>query len=265
MTANKLRELEEIIKDTGPMAILFSGGVDSSLLAVVARKVQGKNCICILLDSPLIPRSAVYSARKIADENSLELHVLNFNPLEYQDILNNSKDRCYHCKKKIIQTAKEYASTLGFTIIADGTNVSDTHTLRPGLAACREEGIFHPFVSAGISKADIRQIARQEKYDFWDLPSSACLASRIPYGEMLDAGKLGKAEQGEDILHRMGFLQCRMRLHEGGTLARIEVHPEQIPMAVLKMDDLISHLKATGITHVCLDLEGYRSGSMDEI
>ncbi|WP_225419972.1 ATP-dependent sacrificial sulfur transferase LarE [Methanohalophilus profundi] len=264
MPDNKLKELERIIKDTGPMAILFSGGVDSSLLAVVARKVLVKDYICILLDSPLIPRSAVNSARKIADENSLEFHVLNFNPLKYQDILNNSKDRCYHCKKKIINTARKYASTLGFTIVADGTNVSDTHTLRPGLAACREEGIFHPFVSAGISKADIRQIARQEKYDFWDLPSSACLASRIPYGEMLDRGKLGKVEQGEDILHRRGFLQCRMRLHDGGTLARIEVPAEQIPKIVLKKDELVRQLKTTGITHVCLDLKGYRSGSMDE-
>ncbi len=265
MTANKLRELEEIIKDTGTMAILFSGGVDSSLLAVIARKVLGENHICILLDSPLVPESAVNSARKIADENSLELHILNFNPLEDQDIRKNPKNRCYHCKKKIIQTAKEYASSCGFTIIADGTNVSDTHTLRPGIAACREEGIFRPFVSAGISKADIRQIARQEKYDFWDLPSSACLASRIPYGEMLDSEKLGKVEQGEDILHRMGFLQCRMRLHDCGTLASIEVPSEQIPKIVLKKDEMIRQLKTIGLTHVCLDLEGYRSGSMDEI
>ncbi len=264
MTDNKLKALEKTIKDTGPMAILFSGGVDSSLLAVIARKVLGENHICILLDSPLVPESAVNSARKIADENNLELYVLNFNPLEHQNIRKNPKDRCYHCKKQIIKTAKEFASSRRFTIIADGTNVSDTKTLRPGLAACREEGICHPFVSAGISKVDIRQIARQKKYDFWDLPSSACLASRIPYGEMLDVEKLGKIEQGEDILHRMGFLQCRMRLHDGGTLARIEVPAEQIPTAILKMDDLISHLKATGIKHVCLDLEGYRSGSMDE-
>ncbi|APH38308.1 ATP-dependent sacrificial sulfur transferase LarE [Methanohalophilus halophilus] len=264
MPDNKLRKLEDIIKDTGPMAILFSGGVDSSLLAVVSRKVLGKDHICILLDSPLIPGSAVDNARKIADENNLELHVLNFNPLEIRDIRKNPKDRCYHCKKQIIKTAKEYASSLGFAIIADGTNVSDTQTLRPGLAACREEGIFHPFISAGISKADIRQIARQEKYDFWGLPSSACLASRIPYGEMLDSGKLRKIEQGEDILHRMGFLQCRMRLHDEGNLARIEVPAEQIPTAVLKKDELVRHLKTTGITHVCLDLKGYRSASMDE-
>jgi uncharacterized protein len=265
MTNSKFGQLANFIKSTGPMAILFSGGVDSSLLSVVAREVLGEKHICILLDSPLIPESAVIRAIQTAEKYGLKLHIVDFRPLECKDIRKNPRNRCYHCKKKVIQNARKYADSLGYTAIADGTNVSDMQTLRPGIAASEEEGILHPFVSAGISKADIREIARQEKYDFWDLPSSACLASRIPYDEMLDTGKLGKVEQGEDILHRMGFLQCRMRLHDGGTLARIEVPAEQIPTAVLEKDELARNLKTIGITHICLDLEGYRSGSMDEI
>ncbi|RNI13784.1 ATP-dependent sacrificial sulfur transferase LarE [Methanohalophilus sp. RSK] len=265
MTNNKLKQLENFIQSTGPIAILFSGGVDSSLLSVVSREIHGDKHICILLNSPLIPEYAVRRAKQTAHEYGLKLHILDIDPLEYENIRMNPRDRCYHCKKKVIEVARKYAASLGYTVIADGTNVSDTQTLRPGLAASREEGILHPFVSKNITKADIRQIAKQKDCDFWDLPSSACLASRIPYGEMLDAEKLKRAEEGEDILHRMGFLQCRMRLHDGGTLARIEVPAEQIPTAVLKKDEMIRQLKATGITHVCLDLEGYRSGSMDEI
>jgi uncharacterized protein len=175
----------------------------------------------------------------------------------------NPADRCYYCKKISAVHLKQRAAELGLTCIADGINVSDTGEHRPGLRASTEEGILHPFIEAGITKQDIRDIARELGLLVWQKPSAACLASRIPYGDAITAGKLQRIEEAEAFLAGLGIGQLRVRLH--GNLARIEVHKEDTGKILEQQSAVVRHFKSLGFVYVTLDLEGYRSGSMDEV
>lgn len=261
---DKLKKLEQFISDKGTLLIAYSGGTDSSLLAVITKKVLNDKHLCVLVDSPLIPRRDVRRARDIAERYGICLKMLPFDPLKIPEIRNNQNDRCYHCKKKICSTLKQIAGEHGITTIADGTNLSDLAEYRPGLHAASEEGICHPFVEAGIDKNDIREIAREMGLEFWDIPSSACLASRMPYNEKLDYDKLEIIERGENILHDCGIMQCRVRLHDGGSFARIEVPENMCSDLVSKRDWIMPKLRKLGFHYITLDLEGYRPGNFDK-
>ncbi len=259
----KLELLKRAIADRGPMLIAYSGGVDSALLAVIARDVPGSRSRCILLDSPVVPRSAIREAEAIAREHGLELEIVPVPVMEYSRFRKNPADRCYFCKKSSAAILKQRRKDLGFAVIADGINVSDTGEHRPGITASTEEGIVHPFVDAGITKEDIRAIARSLDCSFWNKPSAACLSSRIPYGEEITEEKLRAVESAEDFLREEGFTQFRVRAH--GTIARVEVPPQDIPTLIRIKDKLVKKFRAIGFSYVTLDLEGYRSGSMDEV
>jgi len=175
----------------------------------------------------------------------------------------NPADRCYWCRKDSASVLKTRARELGLACVADGINVSDTGEHRPGLAASTEEGIVHPFLEAGVTKEGIRGIAKAAGYSFRDKPSAACLSSRIPYGEEITRGKLGRIERAEEFLHKKGFRQVRVRVHAG--IARIEVPKEEMHQVLDMQAEIGATLRGMGFSYVTLDLGGYRSGSMDEV
>jgi len=260
---SKREYLKQIIVRKGSMIIAFSGGVDSSLLAVLAKETLCDKSRCILLDSPVVPREAIKEAQKIVKDFGLTLEIIPISLMEDERFRTNPSERCYYCKKKSAGLLKQRMHELGFACVADGMNVSDVDEYRPGLAASTEEGIEHPFIEAGITKTDIRNIARESGLYFWDKPSAACLSSRIPYGVEITSDNLRLIEEAEEFLHKKGFRQVRVRSHNN--IARIEVMKEDIPKLLSIQDKVTTALKKLGFVYVTLDLEGYRSGSMDKM
>lgn len=262
-TADTLLALRETLECLDRILVSYSGGVDSALLAVIAREVLGDRMSCAFLDGPLVPRAAAMEARAIAVRHDLPLVVIPFDPLEHPAVAANPPDRCYHCKKALVTLLKREAAARGLETVVDGVNCSDFSEHRPGLVACAEEGVEHPFVTAGITKPEIRAIARTLGLSFAEKPSAACLASRVPYGEPLTTGLLVMVEEAEEVLRMVGFGQSRVRAH--GCLARIEVPAAEIARALEVAPRLVLALKAAGFAYVTLDLEGYRPGAMDEV
>jgi len=259
----KIQVLKEAIAARGSMLVAFSGGVDSTLLAVLAKDVLGNKTACVLLDSPVMSRAAIEQAHQIAHDLGLSLDTIPVSLMEHEEFRKNPSTRCYICKKISAACLRNRAEELGLASVADGMNVSDMGEYRPGLAASSEEGIIHPFIESGITKHEIREIARKYGLPVWQKPSDACLSSRIPYGEEITRKKLRIIEDAEVYLADQGFRQLRVRLH--GTTARIEVHKEEMEKIVDMKSAIVKKLKSFGFYYVTLDLEGYRSGSMDEV
>ena len=258
------KALLEVFKAKESMLIAYSGGVDSSLLAALAVRALGKERVrCVFLDSPLVPRRAVQEARETAARLDLPLDVVEFPILLDETFRDNPPNRCYICKKASSRLLKELARREEIEVVADGTNVSDLGMYRPGLAAGEEEGVYHPLAAAGMTKDDIRRIARECGFPFWDKPSAACLASRIPYGDEVAREVLARIEAAEEVLQDRGFCQVRVRVH--GDVARVEVPSDALERLFGMRDDVTAALHKIGFGYVALDLAGYRSGSMDEV
>lgn len=260
---DKKKVLQDIIGNCESILVSFSGGVDSTLLAVIANDVLGEKSRAVLFNSPLVPGAAVQEAKQTAACHGITLHIIDVPHMEHDLIRKNPPDRCYHCKKISTTYLKQMAEKYGLRCIADGINISDMSEHRPGLVAATEEGIIHPFILAGITKDDIREIARDRGLIVWHKPSAACLASRIPYGDEITLTNLRMIEQAEALLAEKGFIQFRVRLH--GRLARIEVNPADFEKLLVIREDLIHRFKGIGFSYITLDLTGYRSGSMDEV
>jgi uncharacterized protein len=260
----RLEELKGEMRKKGNILVALSGGVDSSVVAKIAYDCLGDNALAVVADSETLPRAELEEARKVATEIGIPLKVISFSELDCEDFVKNPPERCYHCRKELSRELKKIADSMNISTIADGINSSDFGEHRPGIRAADEEGIWHPFVEFELGKKEVRQLARLLELSVSDKPSMACMSSRIPYGEKITKEKLQRVEEAEALLKNMGFIQVRVRAH--GDIARIEVVKEDI-VRFLQADttEIAKRFKDLGFSYITLDLEGYRSGSMDEV
>ncbi|VUT23548.1 MAG: GMP synthase subunit B [Candidatus Methanolliviera sp. GoM_oil] len=259
---NKLEALKEKISKEKNILIAFSGGIDSALLLKVARDVLGKGAFCVILDAKTVPRSEIKDAESFVKDLHVGYDIVKFSILKDKDFIKNPFNRCYLCKKASSEILRNIAAERGIKRVADGLNLSDLSEYRPGIKASDEEGIWHPFVDLKIEKADIRRISKDIGIPFWDKPSSACLVSRIPYGEEITREKLRMIEEAEEFLKEEGFEVVRVRIHE--RIARIEILKDDFDAFFHVKKEIAKELKQIGFKYVTLDLEGYRSGSIDK-
>ncbi len=243
--------------------VAYSGGVDSTLLLKVAQDVLGDKVVGAIVDAPTLPRKELLLARKIAKEFSFNLIELSSSELELPTFTSNSERRCYYCKDHRYKMLTEYAALHDLTYILDGSNQDDLGDIRPGQLAAQEQGVRSPLQEAGFTKADIRKLAQELNLPNWDKPSSACLASRIPYGTEITPGLLGQIEAAEDYLSGFGFTQLRVRYH--GSVARIEIPPDQFNLLLDHRQDISQTLKEIGFSHISMDIQGFKSGSMNKV
>lgn len=257
----KYKELVDYIKSLGRVAVAFSGGVDSTFLLRVCQDAIGKDVIGITVKAPYIPDREIKEVEDIVEELKIEHYFLEFPMLEA--IKYNPEDRCYICKTHVFSKIKEFSKEIGINYVVDGSNLDDTKDYRPGMKALKELNIKSPLLECKFTKKDIREISKELGLVTWDKPSYACLLSRIPYGEEIKIEELKKIEQGESYLAEVGFKGARIRSY--GDLARIEVYNEQMNNFLDKniRRSVIEGLKNVGYKYVTLDLEGYRTGSMN--
>jgi uncharacterized protein len=260
---HKLQELKKNLAKKDKILIAFSGGVDSSLLAKVASDVLGENALCVILDSETMPKSELENAQALARSLGINIQIMKYSILDNPEFIKNTPHRCYFCKKESARILKEAAANNGISCVADGVNLSDCSDYRPGIIASNEEGIWHPFVEAGIFKEDIREMAKKMGLAFWSKPSLACLSSRIHYSEQITRENLAMVEKAEDYLKALGLSQVRVRVH--GKLGRIEVLAEDMDKVLCSRDQIVKKLKEAGFQYIALDLQGFRSGSMNEV
>ncbi|MGA2902747.1 MAG: ATP-dependent sacrificial sulfur transferase LarE [Candidatus Korobacteraceae bacterium] len=249
----------------GRLLVAYSGGVDSSFLAWAAHRELGSSMMAVLADSPSLARFQMRDAVAFAEEQGIPLQIIETSEMERAEYRRNDAARCFHCKDELFTKMEEYRRNCGFDAIAYGVNVDDQADYRPGQNAARRHGIAAPLLEAGLTKQDIRQLAREAGLRLWDKPASACLASRIEYGRPVTREALAAVEQGEEALRQLGFRQFRVRHH--GQIARLEIAREELPRAMtLEMAaELTAIFKALGFLYVTLDLEGFRSGSMNAL
>lgn len=262
---DKLAALKRILEGYGKVAVAFSGGVDSSFLLAVAVKALGsQNVLAVTVASPLAPRFEMRNAQWFCEDMGARQLLVKADPLADAAVRDNHEDRCYHCKKGIFGLAIEAAKAEGFDVLADGTNADDASDYRPGAKALAELGVASPLREAQMTKHDIRELSHQMGLVIWDDPSCACLATRIPYGTALDVDTLRRIDEAEDYLRKLDFEEVRVRAH--GDVARIEVGRTQIARLAEPATrmDVTAALKGMGFKYICVDLEGFRSGSMNE-
>ena len=245
--------------------VAFSGGVDSSLLlklACDASRVTGKKAYGILLHTMLHPKAELEEAERVAQETGAVFRVLKIDELEGAGIVDNPADRCYLCKRYLFGELIREAGQLGVSRILEGTNEDDLHVYRPGIRAVRELGIISPLADAGFTKADVRRLAGEYGISVSKKPSTPCLATRFPYGVRLSYEEMRKVEQGEAYLRSLGLGNVRLRVHD--KLVRLEVDRDDIGKIMERREDAAAYLRRLGYVYITLDLEGFRSGSMDE-
>ncbi len=263
--ARKERALREILAGLDGVIVAFSGGVDSAYLACVARAELGDRALCITADSPSYPRRHRDIALRLVRELGLRHEFIQTHEMERPEYRANPANRCYFCKEELYAQLSRIARERGIATIVDGNNAEDRGDYRPGRQAAREAGVRSPLDEAGLTKAEIRQLSRAAGLPTWDEPASACLSSRIPYATEVTGEKLQAIDAAENVLHDLGFRVCRVRHH--GDTARLEIDPADMRRA---LDDevratILRELRTLGFRYVTLDLQGYRTGSLNEV
>ncbi len=263
MTESKLLKLDSILRDLGSFVIGFSGGLDSSFLVHRAALLKDLKFMAVTIHTPYVPEREIRESIAFSSEYNINHEIIEV-PFP-DDIRQNPEERCYLCKKTLFGKIVEYAGKNGYTYIVDGTNTDDKNDYRPGLRALREMNIRSPLAEAGLSKKEIRELAQKAGLSFWDKPALSCLLTRIPFDTAISEGMLRMIEKAEDHLYEKGYPGSRVRMH--GDVARIECDPRYIPGLVNDPDigSIVAYLKNIGFRYVSLDLEGYRTGSMNPI
>ncbi|MDY2628587.1 MAG: ATP-dependent sacrificial sulfur transferase LarE [Lachnospiraceae bacterium] len=259
------QRLNCILKE-GDCCVAFSAGVDSTVvlkLACEQAQKLGRRVYAVTFHTMLHPMADMELAMYLAEEYGAEGVILKVDEYEIPQILNNPPDRCFYCKDYLFGSLKAFALEKGCTAVLDGTNADDKKVFRPGLKALQKNGIISPLAECGITKQQVRNLAAFLGLETAQKPSTPCLATRLPYGEVLDRKLLKKIEAGEAYMESLGFRTCRLRIH--GTVARIEIEPEDFSILPGCREELVRYLKNLGFCYITLDLQGLRSGSMDEV
>jgi uncharacterized protein len=259
---SKLAHLKELVREMQCVAVAYSGGVDSALLLRVAHECLGERVAALTAVSPSLPQHELREAQAIAAQIGAGHVLVESHEVEDPRYLANSPSRCYFCKINVYDQLLDYARANGYLALVDGTNLDDTADHRPGRQAALERGVRSPLQEAGLTKAEVRQLARRYGLPNWDKPAAACLSSRLPYGTPITIALLVQVEQAEAALRRLGFGQLRVRHHD--QVARIEVDPADFQAILAAREQIVAALRQLGYTHITLDLAGFRSGSLNE-
>ena len=262
---SKGERLQANLRRLGRTLVAYSGGVDSAYLAWAAHQVLGDKMLTIIADSPSLARTQLSDAVAFAQEQSIPLEVVATSELDRPEYVRNDSERCFFCKDELFALMEELRQARGFDAIAYGVNLNDQGDFRPGQRAAANHRVVAPLFEAGLSKDEIRALAREAGLRVWDKPASACLSSRIAYGRPVTREALATVERGEDALRALGFRQLRVRHH--GEIVRIEIAGEELPRALdpAMAAKFASIFKALGFKFVTLDVEGFRSGSMNTL
>jgi uncharacterized protein len=261
--AEKHRRLREILEATGGVLVAFSGGVDSALLLKVAVDVLGDRALAVTAVSPIHASFEAGEAACLAREIGARHRLIEADPLADERVSTNPPDRCYHCKRALFSRLIQLAREEGLALVVEGSNVDDRGDYRPGEKALAELGARSPLREAGLTKAEVRGLSKELRLPTWDKPPYACLATRVPYGEKLTPERLRRIDAAEQFLRELGLRQVRVRDH--GQVARIEVSPENVEVIARQQNRtrITTYLRGLGYDFVTLDLNGYRSGSMN--